>query len=64
MLYRFWSETNVIFFYIGFIVFFQAWLIVFLVDQLSDFIDSKMTSQKVIVISTDQLGIDDFWHIR
>ena len=47
------SQTNIAFFHIVFNVFFQAQPIVFPADQLSGFINSKMTYQKVIVMVND-----------
>lgn len=49
---------------IGFNISPKAWSIVFFTDQLPSFINSKITYEKIIVMPIDQLGIDDFWHIR
>ena len=61
---HFWSQTNIASFHIGFDVFPQTWLIVFLADKLFGFINFKITCKEVIMVSTDQLKTDDFWYIR
>ena len=57
---RFWCQTHVAALYIGFDVFSQTRLIVFPVDQLFGFIDSKMVYKRVIIVPTDKLRADDF----
>ena len=60
----FWSQTNVTSSDIGFDVFFQAWLIVLLANQLTNFINPEMFIKWIIVVLADKLKIDNFWHIR
>lgn len=57
---RFRYQVDVIAFDIGFDVFSKTWPIVFPTNQLPDFIDIKMTYNKIMVVSTDQIEIDDF----
>ncbi len=39
-------------------------LVVFLGNQLSCFVDSKMADQCIILVPANQLSPDDLWHIR
>lgn len=60
MFYHFQSQADVTAFNIGFNVFLKAWLEIFLANQLSSFINSKITCKKVIMMPIDHLEIDDF----
>ena len=62
--HRFRAQANVVAFYIGFNVFSKAWPIVFLTNQLSCFIDIEMTYQRVVMVSADDFGLNNFRHKR
>ena len=62
--HRFQTQANVATFYIGLDVFSKARPIVFSADQFSCFIDTKMACQRVVVVSTGDLGSNNFRHER
>lgn len=64
MPYFFRSETDVTALNLGLDVFPQSRPLVVPVNQLSDFIDSTMTYKRVVVVSANQLGADNFRHVR
>ena len=45
---------------IGLNVFSEAWLIVFPADEVFNFVDAKMSCQRVVMVSTDELCSNDF----
>ncbi len=64
MLDCFQSKTNVTACYVGFNIVAEGRSVVFSGNQLLYFVDSKMAGQWVIMVPTNQLGSDNFWHIR
>ena len=59
----FQSQTNVTSSDIGLDIFFQAWPIVFLADQLFCFVNLKMLYKRIIVMTTYHLGMNGFWDV-
>ena len=59
-----WAEAYVTTFDIGLNVFLEARPIVFLADKILDFIDVKMSYQRLVVVSIDKLCLDGFWEKR
>ena len=64
MLYRFCIQTNIAALDIGPNIFLKAWLIVFLTNKLSGFINTKMLSQMIVIMPIDELGLNDFRYKR
>ena len=56
-----WAQAYFTTFGIGLNVFMEAWLILFLVDEVFGFIDAKMSCKRIVVVSTDELCSDGFW---
>lgn len=61
---HFQSQIDIIAFDIGLNIFLQAWLIVFLANQFFSLINSKLIYKKIIILSTNKLGIDNFGYVR
>ena len=55
-----WTQTYVTTFDIILNIFSEAWLIVFLANEVLGFIDAKMSYQRVIVLSTDDFCLNGF----
>ena len=55
-----WTQAYVTAFDISLNIFSKAWPIVFLANEVFDFIDTKMSCQKVVVVSTDDLYSNGF----
>lgn len=62
MFYHFWSQENITAFQIGFIIFLKALLEVFPEYKLLSFINTKVTSEKIVIVAADLLILDDFWY--
>lgn len=58
----FQTQTNIVAFDIGLNILSQTRLIVFLDNKLFYLIDAKTACQKVVVMLTDELNLDRFWH--
>ena len=56
----FWVQAYVTAFDIDLNVFSEARPIVFLADEVFDFIDTKMSCQRVVIMSIDELYSNDF----
>ena len=60
----FWTQAYITAFDIGLNIFSEARPIVFPTDEVFGFIDTKMSCQRVIVMSTDDLCLNDFKYKR
>ena len=56
----FQRQKNIAVFDIGFIIFFETRLIVFLVNKFFYFINIKMVCQKIVIMLANQLYLNDF----
>ena len=56
----FWAQAYVTAFDIGLNVFLEAQPILFLADEVLDFIDTKISYQRLVVVSTDELCLNNF----
>ena len=56
----FWTQTYVTAFDIVFNISLEGWPIVFPADKVLDFINAKMSCQRVVVVPTDDLCLNDF----
>lgn len=56
----FWQQIDVIAFYISINLFFEAELIVFLINNLFCFINIKMFYKKIVIILIKKLYLNDF----
>ena len=61
---RFRSQTDVTTFDIGFYIVPESEPERFSGNKLLSFFDSKMTSKWVVIMSADELCLDDFWYKR
>ena len=59
---RFWGQINIAAFDIGLNIFFKAWPVLFLADELYGFINFEMTCQRIIVMPANKLCSNDFKH--
>ena len=57
---RFQGQTNVAAFDVGLNILSEAWPIIFPADELPGFINTKMACQRVVVVPTKKLGLNDF----
>ena len=55
-----WAQAYVIAFDIGFNVFSKARPIVFLADEVFGFIDIEMSCQRVVIVLTNELCLNNF----
>lgn len=60
MYYRFQSQIDITAFNIGFNIFLKAWPVKFQKDDLSSFIKAKATTQRIVMMVTNQLGSNNF----
>ena len=60
----FWAQAYVTAFDIGLNIFLETQPIVFPTNEVFSFIDAKMSCQKVVVVSTNELCLDGFWDKR
>ena len=56
----FQSQVNIATFNINFNIFFEAWLIVFLVNKFFNFINIKVSCQKIVKVSINKLYLNYF----
>ena len=59
-----WTQAYITAFNIGLNISSEARPIVFPADKVDDFIDAKMSCQRVIVIPTDELYLNNFRYKR
>ena len=60
MVYCFQTQTNIAAFDIAFNIFSEAWPIVFPVNDFPRFVDTKIACQRVVMIPTNELCLNDF----
>ena len=61
---RFYGQTNVAAFDVGFNILSEARPVIFPADELSGFIDTKIACQRVVVVPTTKLYLNNFRHKR
>ena len=57
---RLWAQVYITAFDIGFNIFSETWLLVFPANKVFGFINTDMFCQKVVVMSIDELCLNDF----
>ena len=60
MFHHFWTQTYITAFDIGLNIFLETWPIVFPANKILGFIDAKMSCQKIVMLSINELCLNDF----